>query len=395
MMTDAVFAALAPNLVGSAQFDSFEGIFDFVSKAASNERIVFIIDEYPYLAKECGFMNSLFQKYADHNWKDTQLFLILCGSLVSFMRDDVLGESAPLHGRSTLELKIRPMGYRDAAGFVPNYSNEDKAIVYGLTGGIPKYLEQFDPEKTLDENIVEQFYTSTGYFTEEQLQTLITADRSNPVAFNSIIEAVASGKTKYGEIATAAGLREISYYLKALVGADLLEKRLSNGRPYYVLADSMVEFWFRYVSRACSLVNAGRGQLYYESQVKGRIHEFMGKVFENMARQYLFANMGTDRIPWLATEIDEYQTGIKDASGKVRQVEIDLLGKNGKSIVFAGECKFRNEKFDVAELEKFADKVALLPVQSPGMVLFSLSGFTFTTGESSAALVDIDEMYAS
>ena len=81
-------------------------------------------------------MNSLLQRFVDHEWADTQLFLILCGSLVSYMRESVLGEGAPLHGRSTLELKVRPMGYLDSTSFVPQYTREEQAIVYGLTGGV-------------------------------------------------------------------------------------------------------------------------------------------------------------------------------------------------------------------------------------------------------------------
>ncbi len=165
------------------------------------------------------------------------------------MRESVLGESAPLHGRSTLELGLQPMDYRDSAAFVPHYSREEQAIVYGLTGGVPKYLEQFDDSRSLDENITSQFFSNTGYFTEEQIQTLVTADRSNPAAFNTIIYSVAAGHTKYSEIAT----------------------------------------------------DTGGGEQYYNQVVKGQLHDCMGPVFEQMARQYLFEHMGNKELPFFAT----------------------------------------------------------------------------------------------
>ena len=86
------------------------------------------------------------------------MFLVLCGSLVAFMKDEVLAESAPLYGRSDLEMKLRPFNYYETALFVENYSNEEKAIVYGLTGGVAKYIRQFDDRIPLDENIIEQFF---------------------------------------------------------------------------------------------------------------------------------------------------------------------------------------------------------------------------------------------
>lgn len=394
MLGDAVLSSLAEDLQGTVHFDSFESIFDFLARAAAQERIVFCIDEYPYLAQECRYMNSLIQKYADHEWKGTQLYLILCGSLVSFMREEVLSESAPLHGRATLELQVRPMGYKDAADFVPGYDYEDKAIVYGLTGGVPKYLEQFDDSKTLDDNIVDQFFSSGGYFSEEQIQTLVTGDRANPTAFNSIVESIATGHTKYGEIASDVGSADINYYLKALVTAGLLEKRMSGRRPYYQLADGMVEFWFKYVSRAASFVNAGRGRAYYEARVRPHLHDHMGKCFEEMARQYLFATMGTDRMPVFATEVTEYQNTFRTERGDLKQVEIDLLGRDGRQIVLAGECKFRNQAFDETQYREFAEKVSYLPATNPHLVVFSLGGFTEEVRGHDAVLVGMEDMYA-
>lgn len=392
-MSEVVLSSLAPSLMGSVSFESFEKVFDFIGKEAASERVIFLIDEYPYLAKECRYMNSLLQRFVDHEWGETQLFLILCGSLVSFMRESVLGEGAPLHGRSTLELRLQPMNYRDSASFVPRYSREEQAIVYGLTGGVPKYLEQFDDGRTLDENIAGQFFSSTGYFTEEQVQTLVTADRSNPAAFNAIISSVAAGHTKYSEIAADAGGGDISYYLRSLVSAGILEKRSSKGRPYYILRDGMVSFWFKYVSRAQSLINAGRGEQYYEQVVKGRLHDYMGPVFEQMARQYLFEHMGTEELPFFATEIDELQTSVKDGTGAIRQVELDLVAKEGKRVVLVGECKFRNQSFDFGELEKLREKIDLLPMRAPAIALFSLAGFTPEVLAEDVLTVDLEAMY--
>jgi len=395
MLGDTVLAELSPNLLGSVHFESFESVFDFITQTAQSSKLIFVIDEYPYLAKACPAIGSILQKFIDHNWKNTQLYLVLCGSLVSFMGDEVLGPTAPLHGRSTLEIKLKALDYRDAGQFVPTYGNEEKALVYGLTGGVPKYLEQFDPNKSLEQNIVEQFYTSTGYFTEEQIKTLVTAEKANPTAYSSIIAAVANGHTKYAEIASATGMADVSYYLKVLTSAELLEKRVSK-RPYYVLADGMVEFWFKYVDRATSLINAGRGGLYYERMVTDRLHEHMGKVFEHMARQYMFAHMLTEDIPFFASQIDEYQGSLKDERGDVHQVELDLVGYEGKDIVFVGECKFRNKPFGKRDLDVFLDKIAYLPVHNPHLVLFSLGGFAQEVREQDdLILVDIDRMYSA
>ena len=111
MLTESVLSAVAPDLLGTVTFNSFEKLFDFIGKQAEKERIIFFIDEYPYLAKQCPYIQSVLQKQIDTNWKKGKMFFIICGSLVSFMKDEVLAESAPLHGRSDLELKLRPFNY--------------------------------------------------------------------------------------------------------------------------------------------------------------------------------------------------------------------------------------------------------------------------------------------
>ena len=393
LMTESVLDALAPDLKDNVSFTSFEKLFDFIGIQAERERIIFFIDEYPYLSKQCPYIQSVLQKAIDTHWQTGNLFLIICGSLVSFMKREVLAESAPLYGRSNLVLKLRPFDYRETAGFLDGFSNEEKAICYGLTNGIAKFIEQFDDQCSLDENIINQFFSISGYFTEEQIKTVVSNEKQSPALYNSILSAVATGHTKNSEIASFIGSDDISYPLKVLVEAELLEKRFSK-KPYYILNDSMLEFWFRYVNRATSLINAGRGDIYYRSNVKDHIHEFMGKVFEKMAKEYLFMNSGIDGFPVL-TDISEYQSAVIDESRKPKQIEIDLIGRNNNDILLIGECKFKNSPFDKTELDKLLEKTKYLPASNPQICIFSLSGFTeeVIKNSGSCRLIRLDDMY--
>lgn len=393
MMKNEVLNALAPEMAEIIGFQDFGSIFEFIGKYARKERVIFFIDEYPYLAKQCPYIQSLLQKQIDSNWKNTKLFFIICGSLVGFMKDEVLAESAPLHGRSDLEMRLRPFGYEDTALFLDGYTYEEKAVVYGLTGGVAKYIDQFDSKVALDENIKEQFYSIGGYFSEEQVKTVLSGDRQNPALYNSIISAIATGHTKNGEIAGCVGMEEVSYPLKVLAKAEIIEKRFSP-KPYYVLNDSMLEFWFRYVNPASSLINSGNGEKYYDLKVKDKLHEFMGKIFEKMAKEFLIKNAGMNGIP-LITEITDYQNTFLDENRKPVNVELDLLGKLDQKYVLVGECKFKHEKFDKSELEKVMEKVKYLPAKDVKICLFSLSGFTdhVQKNAENCLLFSIQDMY--
>lgn len=388
-----VLESLAPSLSGKLKFDSFDSIFDFIADEAAKKRVVFVIDEYPYLAKSCPYMNSLLQKYIDSKWKNTNLYFILLGSIVSFMREDVLGQEAPLHGRASLEFKVSPFGYMESALFVPNYTEEEKAVVYGLTNGVAKYLEQFDGTLSLDENIERLFFARNAVISDEQIKTIITGEKSNPVAYNSMIDAIANGKTKYNEIQSATGMSDISFCLKNLISAEIVERR-ETPKSYYIVSDSMVRFYFRYVAPGASLINSGKGDVYYNQRVKPHLHEFMGCVFEKMAKDYILENVGTKKVPVFLTDIIEYQKSVKIGKD-AKSIEIDLLGLDGRDYVLAGECKFRTEKFGREDFDIFMEKLKYLPAENLKVMLFSLSGFTDYVVQNSngCMLVDLSEMY--
>ena len=374
IMTETVLRSLAPEMLDMITFPDFERLFEFVGSRAEKEKIIFFIDEYPYLAKQCPYIQSVLQKVIDTSWKKTNLYFVLCGSLVSFMKDEVLSESAPLHGRSTLEINLLPFNYLETADFLDGYSLEEKAIVYGLTGGVAKYIEQFNMKKSLYENIISEYFDPNGYFTEEQIKTVVSGDKQNPALYSSIVSAIATGHTHNSEIASYVGIDDISYALKVLINAEIIEKRISK-KPYYVLNDSMLEFWYRYVGRAISLINSGNGRRYFNEQVVDKLHDFMGAVFEKICKEYLFMNAGKGRIP-LITEIDNYQQSVKDDKGHPVQLEIDILGKIGKDVLLIGECKFRNEKVDKSVYEDFLRKAAVINSGKATLCMFSLSGYT-------------------
>lgn len=132
---------------------SFEEAFRYIAKLAAKEKLIFVIDEYPWLAKAKPSLSSLLQQMIDHVFRQTKLMLILCGSSRSFMEHQVLGSKSPLYGRWTLQLKVLLFTGRETADFLPHYRTQDKALLYGVTGGIPLYASYFDGKLSAQENI--------------------------------------------------------------------------------------------------------------------------------------------------------------------------------------------------------------------------------------------------
>ena len=130
--------------------------------ARSGKRQILAIDEFPYLAASYPTISSLLQRHIDQCWKDSRLYLILCGSSMSFMEKQVLGYKSPLYGRRTAQFKLHPFTFFEASPMLESFSAEEKAVLYGVTGGIPEYLSRIHPGTDMDTAIVSLFFEESG-----------------------------------------------------------------------------------------------------------------------------------------------------------------------------------------------------------------------------------------
>lgn len=156
LFSEQVVSVLDP-AYSQAHFPSAEAVFDFMTQKMGNAPLILVIDEFPYWAEKDEALLTILQKYIDTQWADRNLMMILCGSTLSFMEKKVLSEKSPLFGRRTSQIRLEAFSYKDAALFVPDYSAEEKAICYGITGGVAKYLSMLDRTRSLDDNIKRLF----------------------------------------------------------------------------------------------------------------------------------------------------------------------------------------------------------------------------------------------
>ncbi|MGN1062611.1 MAG: ATP-binding protein, partial [Candidatus Scatosoma sp.] len=143
----------AMNTVVDTVFGSFQSALEYVFNLSQKERLVLAIDEYPYVARSYKSLASTLQLLIDKYKNTSKLMLILCGSSMSYMEEHVLAYKAPLYGRRTAQLKIIPFDFFDACKYYENFSDENKAIAYGVTGGTPQYMLQWNTNLSVAENV--------------------------------------------------------------------------------------------------------------------------------------------------------------------------------------------------------------------------------------------------
>ena len=369
----------APAAVSYLEFRDYEAALAYIDLlAGENRRIVIAIDEYPYLAASYPTISSLVQKHIDECWKDSRLFLILCGSSMSFMEEQVLGYKSPLYGRRTAQFKIRPFTFWEAGEMLKDYSAQDRALLYGVTGGIPEYLSRIDGTKDVHENIIRLFFDESGRLFEEPIN-LMKQELREPMTYHSIISAIASGASRLNEIATKTGLESggCSNQLSSLIALQIVKKEVpmtqnANSRStLYSLEDSMYLFWYRFVRPNSSSIMCGVGRQIYETVVMPQNDDFMGRIFETICRQYLFLPEIYGKLPFPIGQIGRWWGNNARAR---RQEEIDLMAISGETVLF-GECKWRNEKIGRQVVERLLERGELFQYPEKYYYIFSKTGF--------------------
>ncbi len=382
-----------------ARFDDWEAVLEHLTGQRAGERLVVVLDEFPWLCEANPSLPSLVQRFWDQHGRGSRLFLILCGSSVSFMEEGVLAHRSPLFGRRTGQQELLPLNYREAMEFVPRYSVADQVRTHGILGGIPMYLEQFDDRHSIEKNVRHEILRPQGLLHDEP-QLLLQGELRDPRVYNSLLQALASGLTKHNEIAQRVDPRPgaISRYLERLERLRLVHRtvpmvdrapnRRSRGR--YSIRDPFLRFWYRFVMPNRSPLEVGEAERVWNESIAPQLDEFLGPAFEDVCREYV-RRYAREKLPVLPQGEVGRQWG--------RDIEIDVLCRNVDGTHCCGECKWTSRPVGVAVLEELKLKAESLPVpwrRGLRYLIFSRAGFTEglrarADGES-VVLIDLAEL---
>ena len=289
------------SLVEGIEFPDWSTALGFAAERAGDERLIVVLDEFPYLCDSSKGLPSQVQKFWDTRGKNSQLMLILCGSQVSFMEKEVLAERSPLFGRRTGQRRLEPLEPADTLAFFPRWSVRDRLLAYGILGGMPAYLRRFDDSKSLHENLLREVLRPEGYLFEE-VTFLLRAELTSPATYNSILAAVAAGSTKVGDIALTVGvdsptagkylhvLRELRLVARDIPVTDPDPLRSRRGR--YRIADRFVAFHFRHLQPHLSLVHAGRGARVLEEFIEPDLERLFDEARVDLVLSHLRREAG-------------------------------------------------------------------------------------------------------
>ena len=359
-------------------FLSFQSALETVFRLSQKERLILVIDEYPYVARASRSLASTLQMLIDRYKDNSKLMLILCGSSMSYMEDHVLAYKAPLYGRRTAQIKLNPFDFEEVCHYFKNFSSEQKAMAYGIVGGTPQYLLQINDRLTIEENVKNTYLDTMSSLYEEPMN-LLKQEVREPAIYTAIITAIATGYSRMSEISTKVGEETniCSSYLKNLIALGIVQKESPYGekaskKSIYSIDDNMFRFWYRFVPENASMIARGASDLVYK-RIDPYFSDYMGKVFEDICRQYLWKLLISGNTPIEFTSLGRWWGN--DPVHRC-QAEIDIMGEQDKNTALFGECKWTNEKVDLGVLETLIERSNIFSYKTKYFYLFSKSGFT-------------------
>ena len=179
-------------------YTDFESLLDYIFRLAEKEKLILVLDEYPYLKESVKGLDSILQSAIDNYRDSSKLKFIILGSYAEIMKS-MLAESNPLYGRVDLIINLKQMDYYESALFYPGFSAEDKVRIYSVFGGIPYYNRLIDDKKSVRDNIIE-LIASPGARLENEVYGYLSAEISKIINANEVFEALAMGYSRYSDI---------------------------------------------------------------------------------------------------------------------------------------------------------------------------------------------------
>ena len=361
----------------TAQFPSLQNVrrdWEVLLEALGEDDAIVVIDEFPFLIEENESLPSRIQRVWDMELQETGMTLVLVGSSISVMEDKVLSGSAPLYGRRTATIDLKPLDVADARQFFPEYNPETAITAWSIYGGTPYYLQTIDPDQSLGTNVQQGILSERGLLYSEP-EFLLRTELRQPNTYFSILRALAHGRRTPNETAGMAGVESgsLSTYLQKLRRLRLVERHIpvtesptASKRGRYRIAAPLFRFWFRFVYGNQDQLRM-LGDDAYDELVAPELADYVSPLFERLCQHGL-----PNLIDRQFRDVGQWW---------FKEHELDVLGLTANGLV-AGECKFTSQPVSegvLADLERTASEVRWPDGPADGetlYVLFSRSGYT-------------------
>lgn len=325
-----------------APLQSWEDALVTMARAARDEPLLLVLDEYPELAVGDPAIDTRLRAVWEEERAHTRLKVLLCGSAVRAM-EAVAEHRSPLHGRFDLRLLVHPFRPHEAALMLPDLRPQDRARAWAICDGVPLYLSWWEQAQDVEANL-RRLACEPGGLLRTEGEFLLATDGAAGGLARQVLGAIAAGKNRHSEIVEAVtATRQVARALDDLERLRLVERVIPvtdkpttrSGRTTYRIADNYLAFWLGTLSVYLGEIDRGMGAM-VARQIMARLDDHMRPRFEEAFRAHLRRVAADGGFGPDATRVGPFWTRGRE------QVEIDAVVLAGvpEVAVALGECKW-------------------------------------------------------
>ncbi len=334
----------------------------------------FVIDEFDLMQK--GY-KEFFKDFISYlkTLPIGQVMILLVSSSVQWVENKMAEEAPELIGEVSTLIKLREFSFMEMVDRFPNSTTEEIISIYGILGGVPEYLDLWNPKESLRKNIIRLFLEEHAPLRKEPSRFLKTVLRELPF-YNTILSVLAEDEPKLNYLYNRTGFSsaKISVYIKNLIQLDVAskifsfepDKRDAVQKGLYGITDSLLKFYFKLIYPNMSDLTILTPEEFFAKHIKDNLAQIMESAYIRVCREFMDL---MSRCGHLSERFGTFGS----LYGKTGFIPLVSRSETGKIIV--GNCKWSAKPMSMRDFEELLDSTGQLGKEADYFYLFSKEGF--------------------